>query len=145
MQLTTFTDYSLRALIFLASLPPETLTNITEVTNTYQVSRHHMVKVINRLGQLGYVETLRGKNGGIRLGMSPEQVFIGDVVRAIEPLELVDCRESSCHITSACRLKGVLANAREAFLQELDQHSLASLIGDNATLYTLLLSPQRAS
>ncbi|MCV5804370.1 Rrf2 family transcriptional regulator, partial [Escherichia coli] len=67
MQLTSFTDYALRTLIYLASLPKDELTNIIEVTDLFGVSRNHMVKVINRLGQLGYVHTVRGKNGGIRL------------------------------------------------------------------------------
>ncbi|MGF1726331.1 nitric oxide-sensing transcriptional repressor NsrR [Photobacterium nomapromontoriensis] len=141
MQLTSFTDYGLRALIYLATLPQGELASITKVTDVYGVSRNHMVKIINRLGQLGYIETVRGKNGGIRLGMPAEKVIIGDVVRAIEPLQIVNCSEEFCHITPACRLKGMLFSARQAFLDELDRHSLASLIDDNPPLRVLLDRP----
>lgn len=140
MQLTSFTDYGLRALIYLASLPEGELASITKVTETYNVSRNHMVKIINKLGQLGYVETVRGKNGGIRLGMPARAIIIGDVVRAIEPLQIVNCSADFCHITPACRLKGILASAREAFLAELDRHTLLSLVEDNAPLLDLLNS-----
>lgn len=140
MQLTTFTDYSLRALLFMANLPSERLTSITQVTEFYGVSRHHMVKVINRLGQLGYIETLRGKGGGIRLAKTPESIIIGEIVRQLEPLHLLDCSQEACVITSACRLKKALAQAREAFLAELDQHTLADMINDNTPLYRLLLT-----
>ncbi|HIF9343327.1 TPA: nitric oxide-sensing transcriptional repressor NsrR [Photobacterium damselae] len=138
MQLTSFTDYGLRALIYLATLPQGELTSITKVTETYNVSRNHMVKIINKLGQLGYVETVRGKNGGIRLGMAAESIVLGDVVRAIEPLQIVNCSDEFCHITPACRLKNVLADARAVFLVELDKHTLASLVDDNPPLRILL-------
>ena len=138
MQLTSFTDYGLRALIYLATLPQGELTSITKVTETYNVSRNHMVKIINKLGQLGYVETVRGKNGGIRLGMAAESIVLGDVVRAIEPLQIVNCSDEFCHITTACRLKNVLADARAVFLAELDKHTLASLVDDNPPLRILL-------
>ncbi len=138
MQLTSFTDYGLRALIYLATLPQGELTSITKVTETYNVSRNHMVKIINKLGQLGYVETVRGKNGGIRLGMAAESIVLGDLVRAIEPLQIVNCSDEFCHITPACRLKNVLADARAVFLAELDKHTLASLVDDNPPLRILL-------
>lgn len=81
MQLTSFTDYGLRALIYMATLPEGKQTNITEVTDTYGVSRNHMVKIINQLSRAGFVAATRGKNGGIRLGMDPEKIVIGQVVR----------------------------------------------------------------
>ncbi|MGR5540844.1 Rrf2 family transcriptional regulator, partial [Vibrio campbellii] len=86
MHLTSFTDYSLRTLIYLASLPQGELTNITHVTELFGVSRNHMVKVINRLGQLEYIETVRGKNGGIRLLKPAHEIKVGQVVRDIEPM-----------------------------------------------------------
>ncbi|MGP4129369.1 nitric oxide-sensing transcriptional repressor NsrR [Pantoea tagorei] len=103
MQLTSFTDYGLRALIYMASLPEGRMTNITEVTETYGVSRNHMVKIINQLSRAGFIAATRGKNGGIRLGMDPRNIVIGDVVRKMEPLQLVDC--ATCAIKPACRLK----------------------------------------
>lgn len=142
MQITAFTDYGLRALMFLATLPPEKLTNINEVTALYGVSRNHMVKIIHRLSQLGYVETLRGKKGGIRLGVSSQEIVIGEVVRLLEPLQLIDCSEENCHITTACRLKRTLSVAMEAFLTELDKVTLQDLIADNQSLSQLLIPTQ---
>ncbi|MGR5119441.1 nitric oxide-sensing transcriptional repressor NsrR [Vibrio astriarenae] len=138
MHLTSFTDYSLRTLIYLASLPQGELTNITHVTELFGVSRNHMVKVINRLGQLEYIETVRGKNGGIRLLKPAHEIKVGQVVRDIEPMTLVNCSSEFCHITPACRLKDKLNQAKLAFLAELDDCSIKSLISDNAELVTLL-------
>ncbi|MDE1190035.1 MAG: nitric oxide-sensing transcriptional repressor NsrR [Pantoea sp.] len=138
MQLTSFTDYGLRALIYMATLPEGKQTNITEVTDTYGVSRNHMVKIINQLSRAGFVAATRGKNGGIRLGMDPEKIVIGDVVRKMEPLQLVNCSE--CSITPACRLRKALNNAVQLFLDELDNYTLADLVKDNEPLYQILLS-----
>ncbi|MFL1908689.1 nitric oxide-sensing transcriptional repressor NsrR [Plesiomonas shigelloides] len=138
MQLTSFTDYGLRALIYMALLPQGQLTNITEVTEVYGVSRNHMVKIINQLSRLGIVEAVRGKNGGIRLGLPAEQIRVGDVVRGLEPLQLVNCSSEFCHITPACRLKQVLAQASAAFLAELDKFTLADLVSQNLPLRQML-------
>jgi Rrf2 family transcriptional regulator, nitric oxide-sensitive transcriptional repressor len=119
VQLTSFTDYGLRALIFMATLPEGKMTSISEVTDTYGVSRNHMVKII------------------IRLGKPAEEIVIGRVVREMEPLQLVDC--SSCLITPACRLKKALYDATQRFLTELDNYTLADLITDNQPLYKILL------
>ena len=139
MQLTSFTDYGLRALIYMASLPEGQMTNITEVTETYGVSRNHMVKIINQLSREGYVAAVRGKNGGIRLGKPAQDIRIGDVVRSLEPLLLVNCSSEFCHITSACRLKMALSKAVNSFLKELDNYTLADLVEENQPLYKLLL------
>jgi len=138
VQLTSFTDYGLRALIYMATLPAGRQTNITEVTDTYGVSRNHMVKIINQLSRAGYVAATRGKNGGIRLGMDPEKIIIGDVVRKMEPLQLVNCE--ACAITPACRLRKVLYDAVQLFLHELDNYTLADLVKNNDSLYHILLS-----
>jgi Rrf2 family nitric oxide-sensitive transcriptional repressor len=139
VQLTSFTDYGLRALIYMASLPADKMTSISEVTEVYGVSRNHMVKIINQLSREGFVTAVRGKNGGIRLGKPAESIRIGDVVRALEPLSLVNCSGDFCHITPACRLKQVLQQAVKNFLEELDSHTLADMVEDNPPLYKLLL------
>ncbi|GEM76801.1 nitric oxide-sensing transcriptional repressor NsrR [Vibrio sagamiensis] len=141
MQLTSFTDYAIRTLLFLASLPKNELTNITEVTNLFGVSRNHMVKVINRLGHLGYIQTVRGKNGGIRIMKPANAIVIGRVVRDLEPLELLNCSIEVCHITPACRLKSKLEQAKMAFLSELDNCTVADLLNDNSELLLLLARP----
>lgn len=141
MQLTSFTDYSLRTLVFLASLPKQELSNITEITTLFGVSRNHMVKVVNRLGQLGYIEAIRGKNGGVRLAREANLITVGQVVRDLEPLELVNCSVEFCHITPACRLKNRLALAKQAFLEELDGCTISDLLSENSELLILLTRP----
>ncbi|AAM84224.1 putative transcriptional regulator [Yersinia pestis biovar Microtus str. 91001] len=139
VQLTSFTDYGLRALIYMASLPDGQMTSISQVTEVYGVSRNHMVKIINQLSRVGLVTAVRGKNGGIRLGKPADQILIGDVVRQMEPLTLVNCSSDFCHITPACRLKQVLNQAVQSFLKELDNYTLADMVKDNSPLYKLLL------
>lgn len=139
MQLTSFTDYGLRALIYMASLPDDQMTNISQVTEVYGVSRNHMVKIINQLSRAGLVTAVRGKNGGIKLGKPAQTIRIGDVVRELEPLSLVNCDSDFCHITPACRLKHVLHTAVEHFLDELNHYTLADMVKDNSPLYKLLL------
>ncbi|ATA22681.1 transcriptional repressor NsrR [Brenneria goodwinii] len=139
MQLTRFTDYGLRALVYLASLPDEEMTSISEVTEVYGVSRNHMVKIVHQLSRAGLVMAVRGKNGGIRLGKPAESIRVGDVIRELEPLSLVNCGDEYCHITPACRLQRILSQAVQNFLHELDQYTLADLVKENPPLYKLLL------
>lgn len=139
MQLTSFTDYGLRALIYMASLPADQMTSISQVTEVYGVSRNHMVKIINQLSRVGLVDAVRGKNGGIRLGKPADQIRLGDVVRQLEPLSLVNCSSEFCHITPACRLKQVLQQGVQHFLAELDKYTLADMVNGNQPLYKLLL------
>ncbi|WP_434778078.1 nitric oxide-sensing transcriptional repressor NsrR [Neisseria sp. Ec49-e6-T10] len=138
MQISTFTDYSIRVLIYLATLPKGELTQISHVSHLYNISRNHLVKVIHKLSQLGYIETIQGKNGGFRLNMSPENIHIGDVFRHLEPLQLLNCDLAFCHISPACRLKGYLIDAKEAFLQELDQYTIQDLLTNNTEIVDLL-------
>lgn len=122
----------------MASLPEDEMTSITRVTEVFGVSRNHMVKIINQLSRAGFIKAARGKNGGIKIGRPSDQIRVGDVVRVIEPLALVNCSPSFCHITSACLLKSVINNAVHAFLNELDKYTLADLIENNQPLRQLL-------
>ncbi|UJL40017.1 nitric oxide-sensing transcriptional repressor NsrR [Salmonella enterica subsp. enterica serovar Kentucky] len=138
MQLTSFTDYGLRALIYMASLPDGRMTSISEVTEVYGVSRNHMVKIINQLSRAGFVTAVRGKMA-VSAGKPANTICIGDVVRELEPLSLVNCSSEFCHITPACRLKQALSKAVQSFLKELDNYTLADLVEENQPLYKLLL------
>lgn len=138
MQLTSFTDYGLRALIYMASLPDGKMTSISEVTEVYGVSRNHMVKIINQLSRAGYVAAVRGRMEG-SVCKPAQSIRIGDVVRELEPLSLVNCSSAFCHITPACRLKQALSKAVQSFLKELDNYTLADLVEENQPLYKLLL------
>ncbi|NIG87679.1 nitric oxide-sensing transcriptional repressor NsrR [Serratia symbiotica] len=139
MQLTSFTDYGLRALIYMASRPADKMTSISQVTEVYSVSRNHMVKIINQLSRVGFVTAIRGKNGGIRLSKPGETIRLGDVVRAREPLSLVNCHSDFYHISPACRLNQVLHQGVQNFLEELNNHTLADMVEGNSLLYKLLL------
>jgi len=141
MRLTTFSDYSFRVLIYLGAAP-EGLATIERISAAYGVSSNHLMKVVHFLAQQGYVETLRGKGGGMRLAMAPEDIGIGELVRGTEEsLALVECfdaEHSQCNIAPACVLKGVFRKAADAFFAELDRHTLADLLRPAARLARML-------
>lgn len=139
MQLTSFTDYAIRTLIFLSVLPKGELTNISTVSEEFNISKNHLIKIVHKLSKLGYIDTIRGKNGGMKLARIPAEINIGHLVRDLEPLTMIDCSESACHITSACRLKQYLRKAKQAFLAELDQCYLSDLTQNNDDLNLLLV------
>lgn len=143
MQLNSFTDYGLRALIYLACLPPGELTNSAQICRVYNLSQNHMIKIVHKLGKWGLIETVRGKYGGIRLGKPAKEIIIGDVIRKLEPMTLLNCSPEACHITPSCRLKGALAGAMRKFMEELDQYTLADMVDGNDSLYPLLALPLR--
>ncbi len=134
MRLSLFSDYSLRVLMF-AALKRE-MFSISEVAEAYTISRHHLVKVVNYLAKLGYLETRRGRGGGIALGMPSEDIRIGMVVRRTEDtpfiVECFDKQHNTCPINGSCRLKGVLAQAENAFYEALDRHTLHDLVTGSA-------------
>ena len=140
MRLTRYTDYCIRVLIYLGVKEGE-LATIQEVSEHYGISRNHLMKVVFELNRNGYIETQRGKNGGMRLGRRPDQIRLGEVVRCCEPdLALVECfiDDALCRIAPACRLKAVLGDALGAFLGELDRHTLAELLEPAPRLARLL-------
>lgn len=133
MHITRYTDYSLRVLIYLA-VQKEQLTTIQEIADSYDISKNHLMKVVHQLNRKGYVETVRGKNGGLRLNMDPKDINIGVLIRETEQdLKLVECfsSESKCVIGPICGIKGIFAEALDAFLNALDQHYLADLLPEN--------------
>ncbi len=141
MRLTVYTDFSLRVLMFLA-LRGDGLATIAEIAKAYGISKNHLMKVAHQLGLAGYVETVRGKGGGLRLARRPEDIVLGEVVRRTEPdMALVPCfapDDASCAIFPSCALRGALSGARDAFLAALDEHTLADLVRPRAPLQKLL-------
>lgn len=130
MRLTVHSDYSLRVLMYLAAYP-DRLATIEQIACAYGISQNHIMKVVQRLAHHGFVETLRGRAGGIRLAKSPAKITVGAVLRATEEdFYLVECfrPESSCCITPVCRLKGALHDALDAYLDVLDGWTLAQLV-----------------
>ncbi len=129
MHLTLFTDYSLRTLIYLG-LHGDGLVPIAEIARAYDIKQNHLTKVVHHLGQIGLVETVRGRQGGLRLARPPERIGLGDVVRRTEEsFALVECFTSrACLLTGACQLECVLHAALAAFLAVLDRYTLTDLL-----------------
>lgn len=131
MRLTRYTDYSLRVLLYLGERP-NGLSTISEIATYHSISRSHLTKVVHQLGAWGYIETLRGKGGGIRLAHAPKEIIVGDVVRHTEEtLEIVECfapDNENCLLLPGCRLKTALNEALYSFLATLDLYTLADLL-----------------
>jgi Rrf2 family transcriptional regulator, nitric oxide-sensitive transcriptional repressor len=131
VQLTYFSDYAMRLVLYLA-MHQDRLVSIQEVSRAYGVSSHHMVKVVKRLIAHGLVASVRGRRGGLRLNRPPDQIRIGELVRLTEPhLDIVECFDearNTCPIEPACGLKGVLGEARDAFMRVLDERTVADFL-----------------
>lgn len=142
MQITRYTDYGIRVLAYCA-LKRGALTTTQEIAERHGISGNHLVKVVQELSRLGYLDAVRGKGGGIRLARPPESVNLGELVRHLEDLELVQCSEggNACRITPACRLKGILGEALAAFVGVLSRYTLADVVEPRNALSQLLELP----
>lgn len=148
MKLTTFTDYSLRVLIYLATAADRRVT-IAQIANAFQISENHLVKVVHFLGQCGWLANARGKGGGLSLAKMPRNIGIGAVVRLTEgadqPAECFGKKVDDCAINRICRLRPVLAEAVDAFYGVLDAYTLADLIKNQKPLGKALFVDQTLS
>lgn len=148
MKLTAFTDYSLRVLIYLASEPPERAT-IAQIAAAYDISEHHLVKVVHFLGRQGWLDNVRGKGGGLELALPPERIGLGQVVRDAEGESVVaECFSADggdCCISPNCRLRGVLREAVAAFEAVLDRYTLADLVANRKQLAQILFFDRAAA
>jgi Rrf2 family nitric oxide-sensitive transcriptional repressor len=141
VRLTTYTDYALRLLMYVA-VKNDGMATISEVAAGYGISKNHLMKVAHQLGLAGYVETVRGRSGGLRLAKPAQAIGLGDVVRHTEQdMALVPCidpADKSCTIRSCCVLRRALKQAGAAFLDVLDGYTLADLVKPRAPLAHLL-------
>ncbi|NUY02269.1 Rrf2 family transcriptional regulator [Paraburkholderia youngii] len=144
MRLTDYTDYALRVLLYLA-VRGDGLSTIHDISEAYGISKNHLMKVVQQLGELGWVETVRGRNGGLRLAAQSLSLTVGDVVRVTESdFALVGClpdrqgQERPCVITPHCRLRGALQAASLAFLAELDRFTIGEVAQPKSPLAALL-------
>lgn len=136
MRLTRYTDYALRVLIHLA-LHEERLCSIGEISRAYDISHNHLMKVVNALAHDGFVETVRGRGGGMRLARSPQEIGVGEVVRRTEEgFQLANC--SGCALAPACGLTGVLAKGVQAMLAVFDDYTIADLLTDKPTMRRMM-------
>lgn len=142
MRLTVYSDYALRLMMYL-SVNGERLSTISEIADAYDISRTHLMKITHELGLKGFIETVRGRQGGMRLARDATRIGVGEIVRASEPdFAIVPCMEKDaervCAIQPACVLKRALASAAAAFLDVLDGYTLADLTRPSAQLRSLL-------
>ena len=136
MRLTRYTDYSLRVLIHLA-LNDDRLCSIGEISRTYDVSHNHLMKVVNALAHDGFIETVRGRAGGMRLARAADTISVGEVVRRTEEgFQLADC--SGCTLSPACGLTGVLAKGMQAMMAVFDSYTIADLLTDRDAMRRLM-------
>jgi len=142
MRLKTYTDYSLRLLIYV-TLMGDALATIKDVSEAYEISKNHLMKVAYQLGQRGFLETVRGRKGGLRLARPPNRIIIGAVVRVMEDdMALVECfspGSNACVITGPCSLRGILSEALDAYLKVLDRYTLADLVASRSKLSRILM------
>ena len=136
MRLTRYTDYALRVLTHLAA-HPERLCSIGEIARAYGISQNHLMKVVNDLANAGFIDSIRGRGGGIRLARAPADIGLGEVVRHTEEgFDLVDCAD--CVIAPACGITGVLRQALAAFMAVLDRYTLNDLMQRRTDIAALL-------
>lgn len=141
MQLTIFTDYGLRVMMYAAAHRTR-LCSVREIADHYGISYNHLVKVTHRLSQLGHLRTVKGKGGGIQIAADPQDIRLGNLVKALEPhMHIVECfdrENNTCRVTNACQLKHYLADASRAFIDSLNAHTLADTVR-NKKLFQLAL------
>lgn len=131
MQLTKHTDFSFRTLIYLAS-HDESLTTIQSIADTFELSKSHLMKVVNKLVNIGWVESVRGKKGGIRLAVAPHEIEIADIIIRMEKtLSPVNCETPKCTLSSNCSLKTYLWQAQREYLRHLKKYTLADVVNDS--------------
>lgn len=143
MRLTTFTDYSLRVLMYLATDPDRRAT-IAEIAAAFDVSENHLMKVVHYLGKAGWLRNVRGRGGGLELARPPADIRVGAVIRDCEtqlPAECFDRDSNRCVITGACRLRHVLSEAADGFYEVLDRYTLEDIAGNRRVLARILLRP----
>ena len=141
MQLSLHADYACRVLIYLGSVEAK-LSSVEEIARSDRISQNHLVKVAHRLAKLGFIDTVRGRRGGLRLSRDPAEIFLGQVIRQTEPgFDLVECFDpltNTCPIIGVCGLKAALIRAREAFLRELDGVTLADILQNSHAMAVIL-------
>jgi Rrf2 family nitric oxide-sensitive transcriptional repressor len=147
VRLTAYTNYALRTLMYCA-LHPDKLVRIQDVADAHGISKAHLLKAARQLGQLGYLENVRGRTGGVRLGRPPERIIIGEVVRHTEgDLEVVECfnpATNTCPLIGVCKFSTLFRAGLRAFFGELDKVTLADMIANGPVLLERLESNREA-
>lgn len=140
MQLTLYTDYAVRTLVYLA-MYPDRVVPVSEIGRSFSISTNHLAKVAKMLTRAGLVSARRGREGGLMLAVAPKEICLGAVVRRTEGHDLLECFDrntSACHLTGACRIERAVREARDAFFAVLDRYTLAELVANRPQLVQLL-------
>tara|TARA_R110002049_G_scaffold98125_4_gene238851 strand:- start:950 stop:1387 length:438 start_codon:yes stop_codon:yes gene_type:complete len=140
MRLASFTDYSLRVLIYLA-LKEDERSTVSEIADKYQISKNHLVKVVHNLSSMGMINSFKGKGGGLTLSQKPEKIIIGHLIKKLEnESHLVECFSPSgnCIINPTCQLKKALALAEKNFYNTLNEFTLADITLNRSNLKNVL-------
>lgn len=147
MQLTRQTDFAIRVMMFLGIQEKGKLVTINDIAEYFSISRNHLMKIVHKLGRLEYIETLRGKKGGLRILRNPDDVNLGQLIRDFETtLEFIDCAKLECPIQTACNLVPIMQRAQMAFLEVVDSYTLTDLLTNSAELsYLLGVEPSKES
>lgn len=146
MQLSKHTDYAFRVLIYLGSLPDENSAQIKEIAERYEISRTHLMKVVQKLAQHGYIEAKRGQGGGLKLNRPAHQINCREIIETMEAtLTPINCQTPPCLIRGHCRLAGYLVQAQQAFLNHMQQFTLADLLSPALADTLQITSPTRSS
>lgn len=144
MTLTYYTNYSLRTMVYLG-LHSSSLASISQISEAFKISRNHLIKVVHNLAKQGFIKTLRGRGGGLRLARDPKDINLGDVVRKTEAnFNLVECfnpAKNTCPLSALCELKGIVREAEMAFLEVLDRYTLADLLVKRKPMAAILKIP----
>ena len=139
MKLTKHTDYAFRVLLYIAVKKDKELSTIKEVTQAFDMSRDHVMKIVQKLSKAGFIYAIRGKQGGIRLGQPADEIIIADIVTLMEvTLIPVNCEQPMCNIKQGCKLADILFEAQEKYLSHLRQYTLADLIPKNSQTVQLI-------
>lgn len=144
MQLTLYTDYAIRTLLYLGARPDQTVP-VAEISAAYGISNNHLAKVAKMLVRDGLVEGRRGRDGGLQLACAPDEICIGTLVRNTEEHRLLECfdpKTSTCPLTGHCRLERAMHEARNAFFEVLDRYTLADMLENRRDLVQLLTPSQ---
>lgn len=140
MQLSRFTDYTLRVLFYVAT-NDNRLVTLSEIAGCYEISVEHLRKVVHALSKAGHLETFRGKNGGIRLAKAPRDINIAQIVGEAEGYHpLINCGEQMCRLTGFCSLQNILGEAQKAFMQVLEQYTLEDMLRNPKMAESLIQS-----
>jgi len=133
MQLTKHTDYAFRVLIYLAMHPTDTLATIQEIAEYFDISRNHMMKIVQKLANAGFVQSTRGKKGGIKLGKSTQEINLRSIVELMEAtLKPIDCTSQPCKLNPGCELKKILFTGQRQYMDYIGQYTVADLVKQNS-------------